>query len=134
MPELLCVGQIDDATAPAAAAGEVYYKSPNGYGSSYGSNDVPLTFESQDFAPMGPIGKLVARRLYLTVEYGGSVVVRVTPITDFDQRQSSKTFSLAAPVGGRKRDVLDVSMAKACTYLRCKVEVLSRDGSLWLTV
>lgn len=132
MAELLCLGQADNAAAPASAAGEVYYKSQTGFGESYGSNDVALLFETQDFAPMGPIGKLVARRLHVTVEYGGAVAVRITPITDFGDEQSSTTISLSAPVGGRARKVLDVPMAKACTYIRCRVEVLLREGLFWL--
>lgn len=132
MAELLCVGQADNASAPAAAAGEVYFKSQTGFGESYGSNDVPLLFETQDFAPMGASGRLVARRMHVFAEYGGSVAVRVTPITDFNDVQPSQTISLPAPEGGRVRKVLDVPMGKACTYIRVRVEILSRTGPFWL--
>lgn len=131
MPELLLLGQIDNAASPAAAGGEVYYKAATSYGSSVGT-DVAMVYETQDFAPCGPIGRCIARRLHITIEYGGSVVLRVTPITDFQDAQHATTFSLASPIGGRKREVLDVPMVKPCTYIRCKVEVLSRDGLCWL--
>lgn len=132
MAELLCLGQIDNAASPGAAAGKVYYKSLAGYGSSVGTNDVKLVFETQDFAPMGPLGRCIARRLHVAIEYGGSVSIRVTPITDFQDSQASYQFDITAPSVGRNRKVLDVPMAKACTYVRCKVEVLSRSGLVWL--
>lgn len=134
MPELLCLGQVDDATNPAAAAGEIYFKSSSGYGMSIGTSDPLLLFETQDFAPQGPNGRCIARRVHAFIEYGGSLGIRITPITDFNSFQTAVTYNLAAPPPGfsRRRAVLDVPIVKACTWIRVKVEVLSRDGYFWL--
>lgn len=132
MPELLCLGQIHDSSAPSSAAAEVYYKSNNGYGSSYGTNDVTMVFETQDFPPMGPIGRCIARRFHVTIEHGGAISVTITPITDFNDEQPSHSFTLNESDLGRRREVLDVPMAKACTYVRCKIEVTSRTGLFYL--
>jgi hypothetical protein len=132
MAELLCLGQVDNASAPNAAAGEIYFKSDSGFGSSYGSNDVLMLFETQDFAPLGQTGRIVARRLYVSVEFAGSVSVRITPITDFGDEQFSHTESLIVPSGARSRKVLEAPFAKPCTYVRARVEVLARTGLFWL--
>lgn len=131
MPELLALGQINNQTAPSGAAGQVFYKAKNSYGSSVGTNDVALVFECQDFAPAGPTGHVEARRLYVTIEYDNALTIQVTPITDFNNTQLGQTFTLAPP-GFRKRTVIEVPMAKSCTYVRIQVSVLSRAGLFWV--
>lgn len=131
MAELLCVGQIGADAIPVSEAGKFYYKVATSYGVPGGAIDPTLVFESQDFAPMGQVGRCIARRLYVAIEYAGSCTVRITPITDLNDSQPPTSFSLVAP-SGRKRIVLEVPLAKPCTYVRCKFEVLARTGLVWL--
>lgn len=131
MPELLALGQVDNQTAPGNHAGKIFYKSKNSFGSSVGTNDVPLAFECQDFAPAGATGHIEARRLYLTIEYDNALTLQITPITDFNNPQPGKTVSFSPP-GFRRRTIVEVEMAKSCTYIRIQVTVLSRGGLFWL--
>lgn len=131
MPELLLVGQAYNAAAPVNGNAELYVQSPNGYGTPYGTSDALLRYECQDFAPQGGAGRVIGRRLWVTIEHDRECTLRITPILDFVTDGTPVTFSLVAP-STRRRRILDVPFARNLTYVRCKIEVLSRGGIVWI--
>ena len=125
MTESLFVGQIDDVAAPASAAAELYLWSES-YGSSTGS-DTPALIETDDVAPAGPGGLFMGRRIYLPLRYDGACTVRVTPIVDFNQSLTSVTQSFDAPASSHTATIT-VPLAQSLTYIRVRIEVVSRTG------
>jgi len=125
MTQHLFVGEIADAAAPANGAAELYRWS-EGFGSSVGT-DVPALIETDDVTPAGPGGLFVGRRIYLPLRYVAACTVRVTPIIDFNQTLSATTRSFAAPASPTTATIT-AALAQTLTYIRVRIEVLSRTG------
>lgn len=125
MAELLLVGSVDNAAAPASVSSKLYGLSES-YGSPVGATPY-LTVQTQSLAPLGPTGIVIFRRIYVTVGHDLSAVVRVTPTVDFSTDLDPQVFTLAAG-GSFRQDPLEVKLAHRGTYLSALVEVLSTTG------
>ncbi len=123
----LFLGQIDDAAAPASAAAELYLWSES-FGVSAGT-DVPALIETDDVAPAGPGGLFMGRRIYLPIRYSDSCSIKVTPIVDFNQLLTSLTQAFTTPSSLRNATIT-VMLAQTLTYIRVRIEVVSRAGVL----
>jgi len=140
--EYVMLGQIGSLMVPTVGA-EVWYLSANTYGmqlnTSYAKaplaglgNDCPMTVETQDYAPVGAIGKMLLRRVYggLAVQFGGCTV-QITPITDLNTSQATTAFPFVAPqASGRILREMVVAIAVPCTYLRLRIVVTQRSGKV----
>lgn len=127
------LGQIGDPTTglPGGAGSELWYLSSDSYGNqvtSIGGDDSLLLLESDDYAVASPNGSAILRRLFVPVAWEfGAAVVKVTPIVDFNTRLTAQTFSL--PAGAtRQKATLDLAIARVCSWVSVRAEVLSRSG------
>jgi len=133
MPETLLAGQVGDPTLtlPSGKGAKLYKLSTGTFGqqvTSTGGIDSPLRIEGDDYPLVSNVARVIVRRLYVRVGYStGQVVLTITPVIDFFQGVAPKSFTLSPGTSPRVR-VLEVEMARAASYLRPRVDVLSRAG------
>ncbi len=133
MSQFLVLGQIGDPTAalPGGAGSKLWYLSPDSYGqqvASTGGLDSLLRYDTDDYPVLGDAGRTLLRRLFVKIAYSvGAAVVKVTPRIDYNTLLTPKTFSVGAPMT-RRFESLDVEVARVCSYVGARIEVLSRAG------
>lgn len=125
MAEVILLGQVDDAAAPAAAAGKLYRRAES-YGMSTG-NDVALLVETPNHAPVGPVGRFGGRFLSVPFTYDNAFSAKVTPIIDENTELPSTTKSFAAP-SQRRVGRIELGFFRTLTLFRVRVELVTRNG------
>lgn len=125
MAETLVLGQIVNSAAPNTAGAACYYLS-DGYGLPVG-DDTPLLVETNDIAPSGQGGRFNLRRGLVPIRYGAACAVRNTLITDFVRLEAAQTKTYTSPPV-EQEDVIEVLVARPCTTVRSRIEVLERAG------
>jgi hypothetical protein len=125
MAELLVCGQIEDDADPDSPAAELYVLS-EGFGQPIGT-DTPLLVETVDWAPAGPLGWTLAKRLIVPVTYRAAVTVKVTPIVDYQTALTPVTKTFAAPAEETVGEV-EVGVDARCRMIRARIEVIARNG------
>lgn len=123
--ELLLLGQIDNASPPASAAGELYALS-TGFGAPTGTaTDLHIT--TTTVAPWGPIGSGYWRRAQVLVRYTAACTVTITPYADFDLPQTVTAKTYTSPAQSTI-DSIDIFVAKRCTYVSLDIVVSGAQG------
>jgi hypothetical protein len=131
MSQFLVLGQIGDPTVglPGGAGAELWYLKPTSYGqqvTSIGLVDSLARYDSDDYPILSPAGRTLLRRLFVTIAYKGACAIEVTPRIDFNTLLSAQAFTLPA-TAVRKTHVLDVVLARACSYVGVRLDVTSRN-------
>jgi len=131
MSQFLILGQIGDPSAglPGGAGSELWYLNPSSYGqqvSSIGLIDSLGRYDSDDYPLLSPAGRTLLRRIFVTIAYKGTCAVSVTPRIDFNTMLPAQVFPLPA-AATRQIRVLDVVVARACSYAGVRLDVTSRN-------
>lgn len=131
MSQLLLAGQIGDPTTglPGGAGSKLWVLNVASYGqqvASTGGSDSLLRYDSDDYPILGDAGRTVLRRLYVKVAYKGSCLLRLTPRIDVNTLLTARSFQLG-PALVRQVKVLDVAVARVCSYAGVQFEVVTRN-------
>jgi len=136
MSQFLVLGQIGDPTAglPGGAGAELWYLNPSSYGqqvTSIGLVDSLARYDSDDYPILSPAGRTILRRLFVTIAYKGAGGLTVTPRIDFNTFLAPQAFPLPAATA-RRTLVLDVVLARVCSYAGVRIDVTSRSDRIEL--
>ncbi|KPK09549.1 MAG: hypothetical protein AMS20_00050 [Gemmatimonas sp. SG8_28] len=143
MSEHIVACQIGDLTTPTAGA-ELWYLADATYGkqtdSSYakapisgGGEGSPLLLRTQPFAPAGDSGITMLRRIYAKFEHIAGFTVTITPIIDFNERLTAKSFAAIAPVQPVREIVeYELEIARRCTWVQVEIELVTWFGRVEL--
>lgn len=136
MSQFLVLGQIGDPTAalPGGAGAELWYLSQDSYGqqvASIGGADSLMRVDTDDYSILTPTGRTLLRRLYVTVAFQGTCVLAVTPRIDFNTLLTAQEFALGPSVTRQIR-VLDVFVARVCSYVGIRLDLVTRNGRVEL--
>lgn len=130
--QILLTGQIGDPTVglPGGKGAKLYTLSVTSYGqqvASTGGSDSLFLYDSDDYPILGEGGRTLLRRLYVKVAYKGACLVRLTPRIDVNALLTPRSWSLADTLT-RQVKVLDLAVARVCTFAGFRMQVITRTG------
>lgn len=132
MAERLCLGEIGDPAASVQGA-QIFYLSEESFGQqmvSTGAGDSLMRLETDEYAIAGEHARTILRRVFVKVIWeSGPHSIEITPLLDGGQPVTGASFTLPA-VTRRSTKVLDVAVARVCSLMAVRVDIISRVGRL----
>jgi hypothetical protein len=134
--QILLTGQIGDPTQglPGGKGAKLFALSAGSYGqqvASTGGSDSLFLYDSDDYPILGEGGRTLLRRLYVKIAYKGTCLVRLTPRLDVNILLGPRSWQLGDALV-RQVKVLDLAVARVCTFAGFRMQVITRTGQVEL--